>query len=204
MPVVLKTNSSAYIFEPENPELVLKANGKFSSVYLATRVADKTPVVIKKLNNPNDLRTSIRFQKESVMGLGNAGVAQTLDAHKDETGYYIIKEFIDGKSLRQLYRSNVPNAELFFVKCAIAALEILKQFHDKKIFHCDIRPDNIMVVNNKRGNPDFITPDVRLIDFGLAKNADENLSPDPSPQERGEMQCTCGVCDIIKNYKILL
>jgi eukaryotic-like serine/threonine-protein kinase len=181
MPTILKTNVSVYIFDSENPELVLKANGRFSSVYLGTRVSDKVVVVIKKLKEPDDYRTSLRFQKESVMGLGFSGVSQTLDAHKDETGYYIIKEFIDGKSLRNIYRAGVPNPELFFVKCMIGVLEILRQFHNKNIFHCDIRPDNILVLNNKRGNPDYITPDVRLIDFGLSKNADENFAGEYVP-----------------------
>ena len=174
MPSVLKTKLSAYVFDPENTELVLKASGKFSSVYLGTRVEDKQAVVIKKLNDPDDYKTSVRFEKEAVMGMGFNGIAKTLDAHKDETGYYIVKEFIDGHSLRKIYRIGVPNAEVFFTKCMIAVLEVLKQFHNKSIFHCDLRPDNILVLNNKRRNPDLITPDIRLIDFGLSKTADEN------------------------------
>ncbi len=181
MPVLLKTNSSAYVFDPDNANLVLKPNGKFSSVYLGTKADDKTVVVIKKLKNPNDYRTSIRFQKESVTGFGYMGIAKTIDAHKDESGYYIIKEFIDGQTLRQLYRSNIPQSEMFFTKCIIAVLEILKQFHEKGIYHCDIRPDNIMVVNNKRGHPDYTTPDIRLIDFGLSKHADENFAGEHVP-----------------------
>ncbi|QQR94459.1 MAG: hypothetical protein IPJ93_11550 [Bacteroidota bacterium] len=96
MSFVLKTNQAAYLLDPDNDSLVLKRKGKWSSVYLGYRVEDKLPVVIKKLHNPNEMQTQLRFQREALMGFNFDGVQHTLDAWKDESGYYIIKEFIDG------------------------------------------------------------------------------------------------------------
>lgn len=181
MSFILKTNTSAYLLDPENEDLVLKKNGKFSSVYLGYRVEDKVPVVIKKLKNPEDIQTQFRFQKESIMGLNHYGVQLTLDAYKDETGYYIIKEFIDGLSLRQLMQTTIVNRDVFVVNCVMKVLAILKQFHDEGVTHCDIRPDNIMVLVNKRGYPDVHDPEVRLIDFGLSKTSDADYNTQRVP-----------------------
>ena len=175
MSYILKTNQAAYLLDPDNEDLVLKKKGKFSSVYLGYRVEDKLPVVIKKLNDPDDVQTQFRFQKESLMGFDFFGVQHTLDAWKDESGYYIIKEFIDGLSLRQMMQHKLINRPLFIAKCIIGTLDILSQFHNKGIYHCDLRPDNILILVNKRGHPDIIHPQVRLIDFGLSKHSESDF-----------------------------
>ena len=175
MSYILKTNQAAYLLDPDNEDLVLKKKGKFSSVYLGYRVEDKLPVVIKKLNDPDDVQTQFRFQKESLMGFDFFGVQHTLDAWKDESGYYIIKEFIDGLSLRQMMQHKLINRPLFIAKCIIGTLDILSQFHNKGIYHCDLRPDNILILVSKRGHPDIIHPQVRLIDFGLSKHSESDF-----------------------------
>lgn len=175
MSYILKTNQAAYLLDPDNEDLVLKKKGKFSSVYLGYRVEDKLPVVIKKLNDSDDIQTQFRFQKESLMGFDFFGVQHTLDAWKDESGYYIIKEFIDGLSLRQMMQHKLINRPLFIAKCIIGTLDILSQFHNKGIYHCDLRPDNILILVNKRGHPDIIHPQVRLIDFGLSKHSESDF-----------------------------
>ncbi|MBS1765166.1 MAG: serine/threonine protein kinase [Bacteroidetes bacterium] len=175
MSYILKTDRAAYLLDPDREDLVLKKKGKFSSVYLGYRVDDRVPVVIKKLNNPEDIQTQFRFQKEALLGFDYYGVQHTLDAWRDESGYYIIKEFIDGLSLRQMMQSAIKERPEFIVKCMVAILDILQQFHLKGIYHCDIRPDNILVLVNKRGNPDILNPQVRLIDFGLSKHSETDF-----------------------------
>lgn len=166
---VLKTKIATYLFDPDNSSLVIKERGKFSSVYVATRFEDKQKVVIKKLNANNDIQSSILFQKESITGIDSENVPALLDAWKDESGYYIIKEFIDGVTLRALSRQNIKSREQFFIRVIMEVCNALKEFHNKNIFHCDIRPDNIMVVNSQRGSINFINPVIKILDFGLAK-----------------------------------
>ena len=175
MSFVLKTNQAAYLLDPNNDSLVLKRKGKWSSVFLGYRVEDKLPVVIKKLHNPNETQTQLRFQREALMGFNFDGVQHTLDAWKDDSGYYIIKEFIDGLSLRQLLQHDIKNRAEFSIKCVLATLEILEKIHSSGIVHADIRPDNILILVNKRGNPDLLNPSIRIIDFGLSVNMAEPL-----------------------------
>lgn len=175
MSFVLKTNQAAYLLDPNNDSLVLKRKGKWSSVFLGYRVEDKLPVVIKKLHNPNETQTQLRFQREALMGFNFDGVQHTLDAWKDDSGYYIIKEFIDGLSLRQLLQHDIKNRAEFSIKCIIATLDILEKIHSSGIVHADIRPDNILILVNKRGNPDLLNPSIRIIDFGLSVNMAEPI-----------------------------
>lgn len=175
MSYILKTNQAVYLLDPDKEELILKKKGKFSSVFLGYRVEDKLPVVIKKLNSPEDVQTQFRFQKEALMGFDCFGVQHTLDAWRDESGYFIIKEFIDGLSLRQMMKHDIKQRAGFIAKCIIYTLDILSQFHKKGIYHCDLRPDNILVLVNKRGNPDLLNPQVRLIDFGLSKHSETDF-----------------------------
>ena len=175
MSFVLKTNQAAYLLDPNNDSLVLKRKGKWSSVFLGYRVEDKLPVVIKKLHNPNETQTQLRFQREALMGFNFDGVQHTLDAWKDDSGYYIIKEFIDGLSLRQLLQKDIKNRAEFSIKCVLATLEILEKIHSSGIVHADIRPDNILILVNKRGNPDLLNPSIRIIDFGLSVNMAEPI-----------------------------
>lgn len=181
MSFVLKTNQAAYLLDPDNDSLVLKRKGKWSSVYLGYRVEDKLPVVIKKLHNPNEMQTQLRFQREALMGFNFDGVQHTLDAWKDESGYYIIKEFIDGLSLRQLMQHDIKNRTQFSIKCILATLDILEKIHSSGIIHADLRPDNILILVNKRGNPDLLNPSIRIIDFGLSINMSEPVATQRIP-----------------------
>lgn len=178
---VLKTKIATYLFDKDNSSLVLKTRGKFSSVYIATRFEDKQKVVIKQLNADDTIQSSIRFQKESITGIGSENVPAILDAWKDENGYYIIKEFIDGNTLKTLSRQHIKNRELFFIKVFIKVCDVLKDFHEKNIFHCDLRPDNIMVTNSLRGGINFTNPEIKLLDFGLAKTPDTYIENQASP-----------------------
>ena len=181
MSFILKTNQAAYLLDPTNDSLVLKRKGKWSSVYLGYRVDDKLPVVIKKLHNPDEMQTQLRFQREALMGFNFDGVQHTLDAWKDDSGYYIIKEFIDGLSMRQLLQHDIKNRAQFSIKCIVATLEILEKIHSSGIVHADIRPDNILILVNKRGNPDLLNPSIRIIDFGLSVNMAEPLATQRLP-----------------------
>ena len=82
----------------------------------------------------------------------------------DEDGLlYLIMEFVDGVSLATIIRERKlsPN-ELRRLRDRLA--QGLSAAHDKLIYHRDISPDNIILVD---GNVD----QAKIIDFGIAKSA---------------------------------
>lgn len=75
--------------------------------------------------------------------------------------YYIVMEYIDGKSLRLILNNNLeifPDT-IFYILIKVG--EGIKYIHSKKIVHNDIKPENIIVGNDLR--------EVKIIDFGYAE-----------------------------------
>ena len=73
--------------------------------------------------------------------------------------YFIVMEFVDGKTLREL----IVNGQLSFENCLSFAIQIgeaLQEAHAHGIVHRDVKPENIMV-NTKN--------QIKVMDFGLAK-----------------------------------
>jgi eukaryotic-like serine/threonine-protein kinase len=82
----------------------------------------------------------------------------------DEDGLlYLIMEFVDGVSLAKIIRERkLTPSELRRLRDRLA--QGLGAAHDKLIYHRDISPDNIILVD---GNVD----QAKIIDFGIAKSA---------------------------------
>ena len=53
--------------------------------------------------------------------------------------------------------------------------------HDKGIYHCDLRPQNILLYYDTNNKIDLTYPEVYLLDLGLAKTDAENASITTSP-----------------------
>ena len=83
----------------------------------------------------------------------------------DENGRrYLVMEFVDGPSLAQRLRSGpLPIGEVRSLRDRIALG--LGAAHAKGIFHRDLSPDNVILVDGK-------TERAKVIDFGIAKSTD--------------------------------
>lgn len=74
---------------------------------------------------------------------------------------YILEEFLDGKSLREVLQSvgkMALAAALEFAEELLAALVVV---HSHKIVHRDLKPENVFLTNDDR---------VVLLDFGIARH----------------------------------
>lgn len=146
--------------------------GGVGVVYLARdrKLLDK-PVVVKVL-----LEKSLRFErivqkfqqeKEALTRVDHPGIVGILDTGELADGKpYIVMQFIDGVSLREVLRPEGIDLE--------RAADIIKQTcealaaaHDKGIFHRDLKPENIMLQVLSGGRER-----VKIIDFGIAKVKD--------------------------------
>lgn len=73
---------------------------------------------------------------------------------------YFIMEYIDGKSLEELMKSDAGFALEDVVRIMGSALSALQHCHNLGVVHRDIKPSNFMINSNG---------DVKLTDFGIAK-----------------------------------
>jgi len=102
-----------------------------------------------------------RFQREAraARSLSHPNIVQVLDIGADGDTFFIVMEFLDGHSVRDLL--NLAGAIKLdrAVEIVLAACEALACAHEHEIVHRDIKPDNIVVLR---------TGLVKLTDFGLA------------------------------------
>lgn len=80
----------------------------------------------------------------------------------DEDVYYIVMEYIDGKTLKELIKEEGMLSQNQALNYLIQIAEALKIAHNKNIIHRDIKSQNIMVTRDNR---------VKVTDFGIARMA---------------------------------
>ena len=120
-----------------------------------------------------------RFRREaqSAAGLNHASIVAVYDHGEDlltETGGaqvkvpYIVMEFVDGKTLRQVIteRGNLPPTEA--LRITEGVLDALAYSHRNGIVHRDIKPANVMIAADGS---------IKVMDFGIARAmADANAT----------------------------
>ena len=100
----------------------------------------------------SEIKLARRIRHRNVCGIHEYGQAGALR--------FIVMEYVDGLSLRQILRQRgrLPTAEAFDV--AIQVAEALQAIHEAGIIHRDLKAGNVML--DAAGS-------VRLMDFGIAK-----------------------------------
>jgi len=100
-----------------------------------------------------------RFLQEAraASAISHANVCVIYDIAEHDCQQFIVMEYVDGKTLRQMVPIGKVQDALGY---AIQAGEALQEAHSKGIVHRDIKTENIMV-NEKN--------QVKVMDFGLAK-----------------------------------
>ena len=145
-------------------EKLLGAGG-MGEVYLAQDEKLKRKVALKILPSEyisSDERVK-RFQLEAraISALNHPNIVTIFDVGTFEGTNYILTEFVEGKTVRELIGSKLKLKEILSI--VIQACEALSAAHNARIVHRDIKPENIIV------RPDGY---VKILDFGLAKLSD--------------------------------
>lgn len=87
------------------------------------------------------------------------------DFFEENDTAYMVMEYLEGKTLKEYMDDNNTIDESMQLHIAFSILEVLKTIHSKGIIHRDISPDNIFICSNFN---------IKLIDFGAAKNDTQN------------------------------
>ncbi|MDD5728610.1 MAG: serine/threonine-protein kinase, partial [Victivallales bacterium] len=143
-------------------ELGRGANGV---VYLAEQRSLGRKVALKVLSDAKsedpDFVTAFLKEARAAARLNHPAIIQVYDAGLTDDGiYFLAMEFVDGKSLEQVFQGRPMKAD----KAVRIALELARaldySWNKEQMFHGDIKPDNVMI--RKDGQ-------TKLADFGLAK-----------------------------------
>jgi serine/threonine-protein kinase len=148
--------------------------GGMGEVYRARDTRLDREVAIKALPQrfASDPERLARFEREAKLlaSLNQPGIAAIHGLEVVDRTSYLILELVDGESLAQrLTRGALPLDNALAIARQIC--EALEAAHERGIIHRDLKPANIMLARTGR---------VKVLDFGLARVADEPSSVDPA------------------------
>ncbi len=143
--------------------------GGFGAVYKAVHVELDIPYAVKILNVEQKKKSTVveRFRREAkaIATLSHPNIVRLIDfGWKEDVGYYLIMEFLNGKTLSEYLEEqneiDFKQIERWFEQICSA----LNYIHEKGIIHRDIKPANIFILDH----PENEREEVKLIDFGIA------------------------------------
>ncbi len=144
----------------------LIAMGGMGAVYRGDHLLLKKRIAIKLLHPETENLPELvkRFEREAIAGahIQHPNVATATDFGKLSDGsYFLILEYVKGSTLHEVLEKGplTPRRAANFAKQIASALHAI---HTKGIYHRDIKPRNIMVLD---GPPETL----KIIDLGLAK-----------------------------------
>ncbi|WP_375756656.1 serine/threonine-protein kinase [Corallococcus exercitus] len=143
--------------------------GGMGEVHKATQLSLGRTVAVKLLNPElaKDPSFIARFQKEAaaLATLSHPHVVAIVDKGKTDTTYYLVMEFVDGPSLRELMRS--PSMETpVLLRRMLEICRAIEYAHGRGVIHRDLKPENILLDQQAGGI-------AKVSDFGLASFLDD-------------------------------
>ena len=172
--------------------------GGMAMVYLAWDTLCEREVVVKTVRDElsNDENSVRRFHKEVEFGclLKHPNIVKMYDAGEENGTYFMIMEYIKGKTLNSFIKKRVALNLKETIGIMLQITSAIAYLHDIYIIHGDIKPLNILILEDGR---------IKIIDFGFATslNNDEINYSNPvigsihylSPEQ------VCGVSPTIKS-----
>ena len=137
--------------------------GGMANVYLAYDTILDRNVAVKVLRGDlaADEKFVRRFQREalSASSLSHPNIVEVYDVGEDNGSYYIVMEYIEGKQLKQMLKKRGKLTLNEVVDIMSQVTDGMSAAHDSYIIHRDIKPQNIMILENGL---------IKITDFGIA------------------------------------
>ena len=146
-------------------------SGGMADVWLAEDQELGRKVAIKMLHEryANDDQFVERFRREAThaAGLSHPNVVSIYDRGEAEGSYFIVMEYVEGRTLKELIVSRGPCPVPVAVSYTRQVLAALRYAHRNGIVHRDIKPHNVLVDHEGR---------VKVADFGIARAGSSQMT----------------------------
>ncbi len=155
------------------------AHGGMGRVYLAERAdgAFEQQVALKLLRvDAAEVRPRFQAERQILASLSHPHIAQLFDGGVTDDGRpYLAMEYVAGDPV-----DTYCDAHQLSVRDRLHLVaevgEAVHHAHRNLVVHRDLKPSNILVGDTEEG-----TPQVKLLDFGIAKLLDEDGAPGAAP-----------------------
>ena len=167
--------------KPSHPEKIGKytiarelGKGAMGTVYegfdpvIERRVAIKT--ILREVLEAVETEEAVaRFKREAQAGgrLNHPGIVAVYEFGEDERGAFIVMEYVEGKELKQYFRSGSRFDLIDVFELMKQLLSALDHSHRQGVVHRDIKPANLMVLPGMK---------LKVMDFGIARIASSSLT----------------------------
>ena len=158
----------------------LIGTGGMANVYKAVVVGENGPVPVgtvvavkvlrQELMHDPDLVRRFKNESKAISLLNHPNIVKVYDVSVSETLQYIVMEYVDGMTLREYLNERggklTSRETVHFISQILKALD---HAHRNGVVHRDIKPQNIMLLDNGQ---------LRMMDFGIARisRAENQLS----------------------------
>ncbi len=140
-------------------------------VYLAVSKTNWKKYIIKAVSRYSGEKLEEEYRMSR--SLNHPGITKAHTYIDGEDSCYLIREFIEGNTIRELVEESeegrLSREEL--LRIAVQLCDILEYLHTQKppVIHRDIKPENVIVTE---------LGECRLIDFGISRRVHEKNEPD--------------------------
>ena len=139
--------------------IVYKAKCRKLQRYVAIKV------LRKEFADDEEFVASFSAEALSAASLSHPNIVGIYDVGNDLGYHYIVMEYVEGKTLKELIEQGAPYNTSKVLEFGISLLSAIRHAHMKKIIHRDIKPQNILVTSDNI---------LKVTDFGIARAVDSS------------------------------
>ncbi len=124
-------------------------------------------VAVKRIRDDGAQEDAVKKTMSEAVRLASVrhiNIVTVYDMGVEETGPYIVMEYVEGETVEQWVTRHGPLPEAEFLSIAYQSLEGLLAAHHARLLHCDLKPSNLMLERAPSGNLH-----VKILDFGIAR-----------------------------------
>lgn len=143
--------------------------GGMADVYLATDITTNRKVAVKILKEEyltnEDFKRRFRNESKAIALLSHPNIVKIYDVSFGERVQFIVMEYVPGITLKEYIQQQGKVGWKETVHFTVQILRALQHAHDNGIVHRDVKPQNVMLLQDGT---------VKVMDFGIARFAREN------------------------------
>lgn len=153
-----------------------------AEVWLAEDVRLDRPVAVKVLSQAllqvgdTGIGSDIEREARVLARLQHPNIVGVYDAGSVEGRSYLVMEYVQGYSLRELLESAGRMSEAEAIRYGQQVAAALHYAHQQGVVHCDVKPENILVNENRMA---------KVTDFGVADRVTRTLTPEQAREVLG-------------------